>query len=149
MVKKFLLLGVVLIMGLCISTGCSSVQAIEFRVGTASWTGKGKTITKIIGSLDDFRDSDIVEVVEFDKKYDDSFFNDNALLIIAFNTTSGGSEVRDIVVERSGNRIEVELNGVFGTTTVMSGVIVVLEVKKDDVLGVTSINFTTNLPKAR
>src|SRR5690606_2772082 len=96
--------------------------------------------------LTDLNDSDIIGIIEVDEKYDDSFFNDNALLIIAFSTTSGDCEVKDIAVHRLGDSIDVELNGVFGTYTVMSGVIVVLEVKKDDVSGAKNIVFTTNLP---
>lgn len=90
MFKKFLLVVVVLIIGLCIFTGCSSGQAIEFRVGTVFGTGGEKTITKIVGSLANLSDSDIAGVISVDEKYDAVFFENNSLVIVAFATKTGG-----------------------------------------------------------
>lgn len=146
MVKKIICMGVALIMCMSLFCACGKEEEIDFSVGSA-W-GEGQT-EMIVRSLDEWNNFDDSKTITIDEKYDNEFFADNALVIVAFRTTSGGCGVEEIKVLKRGNRLTVDINGMDGVMTVIGGIIVVLEVKKDDVVGVKTVRFTTNITQPK
>lgn len=148
MAKKILILGVALMMCLGLFAGCGEDKNVEFTVGTAWGNNVAQSIKMIVRTLDEWNDSDVANKITIDEKYDNTFFVDNALIIVAFATTFGGGEVQEIKVIKRGNRLAIDIKGIAGVQTIMSQIVVALEVKKNDIIEVNNISFESNIPKA-
>ena len=147
---KLLALGLMVIMALGLAA-CGQEKEITFEIGSAgvpsSYWGHDseQPIKVIVRSLEEWNNSEAAELITIDEKYDAEFFTDNALVIVAFRTTSGPCEVEKITASKSGNRLNLVINATAGVQTVISGAVVAIEVRKHDIVGVKNIELTTNI----
>lgn len=140
---KILVMGVLIIVCFGLFAGCTD-QDVEFKQGTAWGDGSEKTITKIVGSIDEMSN---VDGITIDTKYNADFFVENSLVIVAFSTRTGGSQIEQIKLSKNGSRLTVDISGNIGLMNMVDQVVVALEVAKESISGAKTIKFTTNLNK--
>jgi len=146
-ITKIILLGVVLIMGLSIFAGCGTQQEISFEKGNASiHASLEQEISIVIRSLEEWSKSDAANHITLDEKYDNSFFEGKALVIVAFRTASN-VEIGKVEISRRQGHLTVNVVGEQGTMAIVDSVILALEVSSGDIEGIRNVRITTNLTK--
>ena len=128
--------------------GSSDEMEIGFKIGSTTWWDSSYPIKPplevIVDSLEEWSGSDYAEVLELDEKYDSGFFTNNSLVLVLF-TTPTIVEVCDIKVSKFGDHLLVGITGMDTASLAIGGVGLALEVRKEDIVGIKSISFTTNL----
>ena len=136
-------------MGLGLFSGCGQGTEVNFEIGSASGHASEQPIKIIVRSLEEWNNSDAAKTITIDEKYDVAFFTNNALVVVAFRTTSGEGEIQEIKVSKSGNRLIIDIDGTDGLQTMIGVMVVAIEVKKDDIQGINNIKFTTNMKQPK
>jgi len=83
---------------------------------------------------------------ELAEKYSEQFFMDYALAIFAFRTPTSGGQIEEIKLRKEGygNELLMDVSVELGLMDAESFGIVVVEIKKADILGVTNLRTITN-----
>lgn len=144
MFKKIICMGILLIM--CFSFGaCKGNDEIDFTIGYSNMnTGFPQNLECIVNTFaewDTLR-GDTAQLTELDAKYNEQFFTANSLVIYAFTRSSGGSTTEISKISKDGKKLVVEAvdNGLGYMDAITNGIII-MEVKKSDMQGVTDIEI--------
>jgi hypothetical protein len=155
--KIFKLLGlsaVVMILSVFM-VGCGTGKKIDFTIGyNYKNLGRGndgfaacvfaeelKSIAKTYDEWLSLRNPDAT--TELDEKYNEQFFNDNALIIYAFTRNTGGGQTEITKVSKTGDKITVYATHKSGDLTVMTESLVIIEVKKADIVGINKLRVVS------
>ncbi|VEU80581.1 hypothetical protein [Haploplasma axanthum] len=132
---------VLAILGSVILNACKS-NKVNFKYGSGEVIDIKKTVLVIV-------DDSSLNSIEFkiDEKYDDKYFETKSLIVIAFKTATNINNICNISLKKQDGILEVDVKGKMGINDVVDVLFKVLEVSREDIKDVKSLNLVTNLNK--
>lgn len=78
---------------------------------------------------------------ELDSKYTEQFFSSNSLIVYAFQKGWGINQLEIVGINKNGKELFIDIEINLGIMEVISGGIVIIEVKKADIAGANSLQI--------